>query len=84
MDSPAGFRPAGVSLFWRRSDDARAYLTRAIAVDPNVPDNYYDRGLANIQAKKNAEAKADFLKYLELAPNGAEAKEVKEMLQALK
>jgi len=68
----------------KRPDDARAFLTKAITADPSVADNYYYRGLANIQAKKNAEAKADFLKYLELAPNGAEAKEVKEMLQALK
>ena len=68
----------------KRPDDARAFLTKAITADPNVPENYYYRGLANIQAKKNAEAKADFQKYLELAPNGSEAKEVKEMLQALK
>jgi tetratricopeptide (TPR) repeat protein len=68
----------------KRPDDARAFLTKAITADPNVPDNYYYRGLANIQAKKNAEAKADFQKYLELAPSGSEAKEVKEMLQALK
>jgi len=68
----------------KKAEDARAYLTKAIELDPSLAESYYYRGLANIQAKKNAEAKADFQKYLELAPNGPEAKEVKEMLQALK
>jgi tetratricopeptide (TPR) repeat protein len=68
----------------KRPEDALVYMTKAIAIDATLPDSYYYRGLANIQAKKNAEAKADFLKYMELAPNGPEAKEVKEMLQALK
>lgn len=67
-----------------KPEDARAYMTKAIELDPAVADSYYYRGLANIQAKKTAEAKADFAKYLELAPNGPQAKEVKEMLQALK
>jgi hypothetical protein len=40
--------------------------------------------LASVQAKKNAEAKADLNKYLELAPDGADAKEVREILQALR
>jgi tetratricopeptide (TPR) repeat protein len=59
-------------------------MTKAIEIDPSLADSYYYRGLANIQAKKTAEAKADFTKYLELAPNGPQAREVKEMLQALK
>jgi tetratricopeptide (TPR) repeat protein len=67
-----------------KPEDAREYMTKAIEIDPALADSYYYRGLASIQAKKTAEAKADFAKYLELAPNGPQAKEVKEMLQALK
>jgi tetratricopeptide (TPR) repeat protein len=67
-----------------KPEEARAYMTKAIDLDPALADSYYYRGLASIQARKTAEAKADFAKYLELAPNGAQAKEVKEMLQALK
>ena len=67
-----------------KPEEARAYMTKAIDLDPALADSYYYRGLASVQAKKNAEAKADFTKYLELAPTGAQAKEVKEMLQALK
>lgn len=68
----------------KKPEDASAYLTKAVELDPTQADSYYYRGLAYVQAKKNAEAKADFKKYLELAPNGPEAKEVKEMLRALK
>ena len=67
-----------------KPEEARAYMTKAIELDPALPDSYYYRGLASVQAKKTAEAKADFAKYLELAPGGPQAKEVKEMLQALK
>jgi tetratricopeptide (TPR) repeat protein len=67
-----------------KPEEARAYMSKAIDLDPALADSYYYRGLASIQAKKAAEAKADFAKYLELAPNGPQAKEVKEMLQALK
>lgn len=67
-----------------KPEDARTYMTKAIELDPSFADSYYYRGLASVQAKKTAEAKADFAKYLELAPNGSQAKEVKEMLQALK
>jgi tetratricopeptide (TPR) repeat protein len=67
-----------------KPEEARAYMSKAIDLDPTLADSYYYRGLASIQAKKTAEAKADFAKYLELAPNGPQAKEVKEMLQALK
>jgi tetratricopeptide (TPR) repeat protein len=67
-----------------KPEEARATMTKAIDLDPSLADSYYYRGLASVQAKKNAEAKADFTKYLELAPNGPQAKEVKEMLQALK
>ncbi len=68
----------------KKGEQAREYLTKAIQLDPTQPDSYYYRGLAYIQAKKNAEAKADLKKYLEMRPDGPEAKETREMLQALK
>ncbi len=36
-----------------------------------------------MQLKKNAEAKADLKKYLELAPSGGDADTVKELLKSL-
>jgi len=85
VKDPAVYTNLGIIFMnKKRPEEARAYMTRAIEIDRAIAESYYYRGLANIQAKKNAEAKVDFQKYLELAPNGPEAKEVKEMLQALR
>lgn len=85
VKDPAIYVNLGISFMnKKRMDDSIAYLTKAVELDPGQADSYYYRGLAEIQSRKNAEAKADFKKYLELAPTGSEAKEVKEMLQALK
>jgi tetratricopeptide (TPR) repeat protein len=85
ISDPGVYMNLGI-LFMNKNkgEDARAYLTKAIELDPASADGYYYRGLALIQAKKNAEAKADLQKYLQLKPDGPEAKEVREILQALK
>jgi tetratricopeptide (TPR) repeat protein len=85
VKDPAIYVNLGI-LFMNKNNapQAQSYFTRAIELDPSQADAYYYRGLSRLSAKKNADAKADFLKYLELAPNGPEAKEVKEMLQAIK
>ena len=67
-----------------RPADAVTYLTKAITLDPADADLLYYRGLAYMQEKKNAEAKADLNKYLTMKPDGPEAKEIREILQALK
>jgi len=67
-----------------KGEEARAYLTKAIELDPADPYGYYYRGIALVQAKKSAEAKADLKKFLELKPDAPEAAEVREILQALK
>jgi tetratricopeptide (TPR) repeat protein len=67
-----------------KPEEASAYLTKAIEIDPADADSYRYRGLASVQAKKNAEAKADLKKYLEMRPDGPDAKEVREILQALR
>jgi TolA-binding protein len=59
---------------------AKTHLQKAIATDPKFPDSYYllgmvEYGLTNLKGTKEA-----FLKYLEIAPNGKKAGEVKEML----
>lgn len=73
-------------LFMNKSNPAQAqiYFSKAIELDPTQGDAYYYRGLTLLNAKKNAEAKADFKKYLEIAPQGDEAREVREILQTLK
>ncbi|MDQ6891435.1 MAG: tetratricopeptide repeat protein [Acidobacteriota bacterium] len=73
-------------LFMNKNNpaQAQAYFTKAIDLDATQADAYYYRGLSLLGAKKTAEAKADFKKYLELKPQGEEAKEVREILQTLK
>jgi len=85
IKDPGAYVNLGI-LFMNKNnpEQARVYLTKAIETSPAQPESYYYRGLALMQLKKNADAKVDFHKYLELAPNGAEAKEVREILQAFK
>jgi tetratricopeptide (TPR) repeat protein len=60
------------------------YFSKAIAKQADVADAYYYRGLTRTQEKRPAEARADFLKYLELDPSGKEAGTVKALLDTLK
>ena len=85
VKDPAVYTNVGI-LFMNKNNPAQAqtYFTKAIELDAAQADAYYYRGLSYLGAKKTAEAKADFKKYLELKPQGEEAKEVREILQTLK
>lgn len=50
-------------------DKAFANFDRAVKENPERADAYYYRGLIYLNKSKNAEAKADFNKYLQLDPN---------------
>lgn len=63
--------------------DAATYFTKAIDLDAKRGEGYYYRGLANVQLKKNAEARADFEKVLAIAPDSPEARDSKQMLDSL-
>ena len=63
---------------------AEDYFSKAIAKNADGADAYYFRGLTRTQGKRAAEARADFLKYLELEPSGKEAGTVKAILDTLK
>jgi Tfp pilus assembly protein PilF len=85
IKDPGVYLNLGILLINKKEpDQAIVYFGKAIEIDPTLADAYYYRGLASLSAKKNTEAKADFKKYLELKPDGAEAKEVRELLQTLK
>ncbi|MBS1767452.1 MAG: carboxypeptidase regulatory-like domain-containing protein [Acidobacteria bacterium] len=62
---------------------AKKHLEEAIAADPTFPDSYYLLGLVDMNQGSLPGAKANFKKYLELAPNGKHAQEVKDALSAL-
>jgi tetratricopeptide (TPR) repeat protein len=74
----------GILLYNKKKpQEAEAAFNKALGIQPDLADAYYMRGLARLQLKRKAEAKADLQKYLELSPNGSEAKDVREILKAL-
>ena len=81
---PALYLNAGILLYnAKKLPDAVAAFDKAIGVKPDATAYYY-RGLAELQQKKNAEAKADFQKALELAPDGPDARDIKDLLKSIR
>jgi len=67
----------------KQLDEAAGYFNRVVQEHPELPDGYYYRGLVELAQSKTAEAKADYQKLLEIAPNHAKAAEVQEYLKGL-
>jgi len=85
VKDPAVFINLGISFMNKKKlAEAESYFTKAIEAAPDQGDGYYYRGLARVQQQKNADAKADLKRFLEIAPNAAEAKEARDLLSALK
>ncbi|HET8901734.1 MAG TPA: tetratricopeptide repeat protein [Holophagaceae bacterium] len=66
-----------------RFKEAKQHLLKAVEADPSFPDSYYLLGLIEMNQGNMAGAKTHFRKYIELAPNGSHAEEVKGALSAL-
>lgn len=64
--------------------DAAVHFGKAVELDPNRGESYYYRGLAHLQTKKVAEAKADFEKVIALAPESTEADDAAQLLAAMR
>jgi tetratricopeptide (TPR) repeat protein len=60
------------------------YFTKAIDLDATRAESFYYRGRANLQLNKTKEAKADFEKVLELAPDSPEGRDAKQLIDSLK
>lgn len=73
-------------LFLNKNNPSEAltYFSKAVDMDAARPEAYYYRGLAGIQLKKNKEAKADFERVLQLAPDSPEGKDAKQLIDSLK
>jgi tetratricopeptide (TPR) repeat protein len=63
--------------------EAKVLVTKAIGIDPKYPDSYWLLGVVEYSLNDTKAAKEAFKKYLELAPTGKKAGEVKEFLKAL-
>jgi len=88
ITEPGPYLNMGINYYNKnRSAEAEQWFTKAIAKAPESADNadaYYYRGLARYSEKHSDDAKADFEKYLQIAPTGANADTVKELLNAMK
>jgi tetratricopeptide (TPR) repeat protein len=85
IKSPDLFFNIGVNfLNANQPDQAIAYFTKAINVDPGYADGYFHRSLAYVQTNRIAEAKADLGKLLQLTPEGAKADAARKTLEQLK
>jgi tetratricopeptide (TPR) repeat protein len=68
------------------SKDAAAepLLKQAVAADEKFAAAYYELGMIYVRSGKNADAKTNLEKYLQLEPNGKESATAKEMLKYVK
>jgi Tfp pilus assembly protein PilF len=62
---------------------ARAGFEKVLEVDPNYPLAHYYLGVIEVGQGATAEAKAHLERFVQLAPNDAEAKSAREMLKEL-
>ncbi len=85
VTNPDVFYNIGVSFRNKdKADAAIVYFTKTVALDPQYVDAYFQRALSYFGQQKLAEAKADFRKVVELAPDGAQGQTAKQALQQLK
>jgi tetratricopeptide (TPR) repeat protein len=66
-----------------RALEARSWAKKALAVNPDLADGYLLLGGAEQEAENPAEAKAAYKKYLELAPTGRHARDLRAILDNL-
>lgn len=66
-----------------RAVEARSWAKRATEVNPDLADAYVVLGGAEQEAENPDAAKAAYKKYLELAPNGRHARELRSILDSL-
>lgn len=84
ITDPTAYVNVGILFLNKKNPtDAVTYFTRAISMNPKAADAYYYRGLAETHLKKTAEARADFVQVIMLAPDSPEAKDAKAMLDGL-
>ncbi|HEV2845337.1 MAG TPA: tetratricopeptide repeat protein, partial [Thermoanaerobaculia bacterium] len=67
-----------------KMDQALIHFDRAVRENPNLAEAYYFRALVYMNQEKNAQARTDLEKLLQLAPNNQYAKDAREFLKDLK
>jgi tetratricopeptide (TPR) repeat protein len=75
---------ASATLEAGHPDEALVWAKRANEIDPNLPEPYVLIGTIEHQAKHHDVAKAAYQRYLELAPRGRYADDLRSILQEMK
>jgi len=78
------FNDAAKLINSNKDSEAEPLLKQAISADEKFAVAYYELGMIYVRAGKNADAKTNLQKYLELDPNGKDASTAKEMLNYVK
>jgi len=83
-DASSMFNEAARLINSGKDGEAEPMLKGAIAANDKFAQAYYELGMLYVRTQKNADAKANLQKYLELEPNGKDAATAKEMLNYVK
>lgn len=67
-----------------KDGEAEPLLKQSIAADPTFTQSYYELGMLYVRAGKNADAKTNLEKYIELDPKGKDVATAQEMLKYVK
>ncbi|HEY0144427.1 MAG TPA: tetratricopeptide repeat protein [Thermoanaerobaculia bacterium] len=78
------FNDAAKAINGGNDAEGEKLLKQAIAADASFANAYYELGMIYARAQKNADARQNLQKYLELDPNGPNAAMAKEMLNYVK
>ena len=78
------FNDAARAINAGKDADAEPLLRQAISADEKFAPAYYELGMLYVRAGKNADARQNLTKYLELEPTGKDAPTAKEMLNYVK
>ncbi|PYQ30362.1 MAG: hypothetical protein DMF56_05985 [Acidobacteria bacterium] len=77
------FNDAAKAINAGNDAEAEKLLKQAVAADPKLARGYYELGMLYARTQKNADAKANLQKYLELEPDSKDAATAKEMIKYL-
>ncbi len=83
-DARSLFNDAARLINANKDKDAEVILKQAIVADDTFASAYYELGMLYVRSGKNAEARTNLNKYLELEPSGKDASTAKEMLKFVK
>jgi tetratricopeptide (TPR) repeat protein len=83
-DPTAMFNEAARLINTGKDGEAEPLLKSAIVANDKFAQAYYELGMIYVRTQKNADAKTNLQKYLELEPAGKDAATAKEMLNYVK